>query len=244
MKKTTGRCTARRSVSIPNALFRQHILIFFSGNSFPLRVPIQRYRQLLGCVIWIRGKSPCSGVVDFANFISGLIILFEQPVRVDDVVTVGDVTGTVTKIKIRATTIRKWDQTELIVPNKEFITGRLTNWTLTDKILRKDFIVGIAYGSDIKKAEQILYEIAAANPYVLDNPKPVVIFTSFGSSSLDFELRVYISGMENYLNIWHDINCAIDDAFRKAGIEIAFPQQDIHIRSVTANLPKDIEKMP
>lgn len=180
----------------------------------------------------------------FANFISGLIILFEQPVRVDDVVTVGDVTGTVSKIKIRATTIRKWDQTELIVPNKEFITGRLTNWTLSDKILRKDFTVGIAYGSDIKKAEKLLYEIAEANPYVLDNPKPNVIFTNFGSSSLDFELRVYISGMDNFISIWHDINCAIDAAFRKANIEIAFPQQDIHIRSITANLPKDFEKMP
>ena len=180
----------------------------------------------------------------FANFISGLIILFEQPVRVDDVVTVGDITGVVSKIRIRATTIRKWDQTELIVPNKEFITGRLTNWTLSDKILRRDFLVGIAYGSDTKKAEKILYEIAEANPYVLDNPKPVVVFTSFGSSSLDFELRVFISGMDNYLTIWHNINCAIDDAFRKAGIEISFPQRDIHIRSVHTNIPLDIEKRP
>ncbi|MBN2589968.1 MAG: mechanosensitive ion channel [Sedimentisphaerales bacterium] len=178
----------------------------------------------------------------FANFISGLIILFEQPVRVDDVVTVGDITGTVSMIKIRATTIRKWDQTELIVPNKEFITGRLTNWTLTDKILRRDFVVGIAYGSDIKKAEKLLYEVAAANPYVLENPKPVVIFKEFGSSSLNFELRIFITGMDHYLTIWHDINCAIDDAFRKAKIEIAFPQQDIHIRSVHTNIPLDIEK--
>ncbi len=179
----------------------------------------------------------------FANFISGLIILFEQPIRVDDVVTVGEATGTVTKIKIRATTIRKWDQTELIVPNKEFITGRLINWTLSDKVLRKVFTIGIAYGSDIKKAEKILYEVAETNPYVLDNPKPMVLFKNFGSCSLEFELRVYISGMENNLPVWHEINCAIDDAFRKAGIEIAFPQQDIHIRSVTANLPKDFEKM-
>jgi len=180
----------------------------------------------------------------FANFISGLIILFEQPVRVDDVVTVEDITGTVSKIKIRATTIRKWDQTELIVPNKEFITGRLTNWTLSDKILRRDFVVGIAYGSDIRKAEKILYEIAAANQFVLDNPKPIVIFKEFGSSSLDFELRVFITGMDNYLQIWHEINCAIDDEFRKAGIEIAFPQRDIHIRSVQTHIPLDIEKKP
>jgi potassium efflux system protein len=180
----------------------------------------------------------------FANFISGLIILFEQPIRVDDVVTVGDVTGTVTKIKIRATTIRKWDQRELIVPNKEFITGRLINWTLSDKILRRDFIVGIAYGSDIAKAEKTLYEVAQANPFVLENPKPMVLFRSFGDSSLEFELRVYVSGIDNYLPVWHGINCAINDAFRKAGIEIAFPQRDIHIRSNKTNIPVDVNKPP
>ena len=180
----------------------------------------------------------------FANFISGLIILFEQPVRVDDVVTVGDVTGTVTKIKIRATTIRKWDQRELVVPNREFITGRLINWTLSDNIIRREFIVGIAYGSDIAKAEKTLYEVARANPLVLENPRPIVLFRSFGNSSLEFELRVYVTGIDNYLPVWHDINCAIDDAFRKAGIEIAFPQQDIHIRSARANIPIDLNRPP
>lgn len=180
----------------------------------------------------------------FANFISGLIILFEQPIRVDDVVTVGDVTGIVTKIKIRATTIRKWDQRELIVPNKEFITGHLINWTLSDNILRRDFIVGIAYGSDVAKAEKTLYDIAASDPAVLENPKPIVLFKSFGDSSLEFELRVYISGIENYLPVWHRINCEIDSAFRKAGIEISFPQRDIHIRSIETKVPLDIEKMP
>ena len=168
----------------------------------------------------------------FANFISGLIILFEQPIRVDDVVTVGDVTGRVTKIKIRATTIRKWDQRELVMPNKEFITGTLINWTLSDTIIRRDFSVGIAYGSDIRKTERVLREIAAANPAVLKDPAPVVLFRGFGESSLDFELRVFLSGMENYVPVWHGINCAIDDAFRQAGIEIAFPQQDVHIRTI------------
>jgi potassium efflux system protein len=173
----------------------------------------------------------------FANFISGLIILFEQPIRVDDVVTVGDVTGKVTKIKIRATTIRKWDQRELIMPNKEFITGTLINWTLSDAIVRRDFSVGIAYGSDIRKAERLLHEIAASNPAVLKDPPPVVLFKGFGESSLDFELRVFVSGMENYVPVWHGINCAIDDAFRKAGIEIAFPQRDLHLRSIDESIP-------
>ena len=179
----------------------------------------------------------------FANFVSGLIILFEQPVRVDDVVTVGDVTGVVTKIKIRATTIRKWDQRELIVPNREFITGRLVNWTLSDKVMRRDFIVGIAYGSDIAKAEETLYKIASANPMVLDSPRPIVLFRGFGNSSLEFELRVYISGIENYVPVWHGINCAIDEAFRNAGIEIAFPQHDLHIRSIKTSIPVDVNKI-
>jgi potassium efflux system protein len=178
----------------------------------------------------------------FANFVSGLIILFEQPVRVDDVVTIGEVTGKVAKIRIRATTIRRWDQRELVVPNKEFITGRLINWTLSDNVLRREFIVGIAYGSDIAKAEALLYEVARANPLVLQDPAPVVIFKSFGDNSLEFELRVYIAGIENYVPVWHEINCAIDKAFRQAGIEIAFPQRDIHIRSIKTSIPIDIEK--
>jgi len=169
----------------------------------------------------------------FANFVSGLIILFEQPIRIGDAVTVGDVDGVVTKIKMRATTIRKWDQKELVVPNKEFITGKLLNWSLSDKTLRMEFPVGVAYGSDIKKTEKTLYRIAHNQKGVInDDPAPVVLFKSFGESSLEFELRIYVPSMDNYLKIWHEINCNIDSEFRKEGIEIAFPQRDIHIRSV------------
>jgi len=178
----------------------------------------------------------------FANFVSGLIILFEQPIRVDDVVTIGDVTGQVSKIRIRATTIRRWDQRELIVPNKEFITGRLINWTLSDNVLRKEFSVGIAYGSDIAKAEKILYEVAAANPMVMEDPKPMVIFRGFGDNSLNFDLRLYISGMDKWIPVWHQVNCAIDTEFRKAGIEIAFPQRDLHIRSIDTSIPINTNK--
>jgi len=178
----------------------------------------------------------------FANFVSGLIILFERPVRVDDVVTIGNVTGIVAKIRIRATTIRRWDQRELIVPNKEFITGHLINWTLSDNVLRQEFSVGIAYGSDIAKAEKILYEVAAANPMVLKDPKPMVIFRSFGDNSLNFDLRLYISGMDKWISVWHQTNCAIDTEFRKAGVEIAFPQRDIHIRSMDPSIPFNTRK--
>jgi len=165
----------------------------------------------------------------FANFVSGLIILFERPIRIGDTVTVGETAGTVTRIRIRATTITDWDRKELIVPNKEFVTGRLVNWTLSDKVLRVIMRVGVAYGSDTELTEKILYATAAENPRVLSDPKPVVLFSTFGDNSLNFELRVYISGISHYLEVWHKLNMAIDKAFREHGITIAFPQRDTHL---------------
>ena len=170
----------------------------------------------------------------FANFVSGLIILFERPIRVGDTVTVGETSGTVTRIRIRATTITDWDRKELVVPNKEFVTGRLVNWTLSDKVLRITLKVGIAYGSDTDLAEKQLRKVAAEHPLVLEDPAPVILFQDFGDSSLNFELRVYIEGISDYIQTRHDLNMAIDGAFREAGIEIAFPQRDIHVRSVAS----------
>jgi len=166
-----------------------------------------------------------------ANFISGLIILFERPVRVGDAVTVGDVSGTVSKIRIRATSITGWDRKELIVPNKEFVTGRLVNWTLTDPILRVEIPVGIAYGSDTEKAKKRMLEVAMENEDVLRDPPPSALFMGFGADSLEFELRAFTK-FETLLSVRDRLNMAIDRAFREAGIEIAFPQRDIHIRSV------------
>ncbi|MDG2150391.1 MAG: mechanosensitive ion channel [Planctomycetota bacterium] len=170
----------------------------------------------------------------FANFVSGLILLFERPIRVGDTVTVGDVTGSVTRIHMRATTLVTWDRTELIVPNREFITNQLVNWTLTDSVLRVIVKVGIAYGSDTKKAEELLRKVAAEQPDVLDEPKPRVVFTQFGDSTLDFELRVFVTDPELFRTISHPINNAIDREFKAAGIEIAFPQRDLHIRTSSA----------
>lgn len=168
----------------------------------------------------------------FANFIAGLIILFEQPIRVGDTVTVGDTSGKVSKIRIRATWITAFNRQELIVPNKEFVTGRLINWTLSDQVLRIEVLVGIAYGSDTKKARQLLTKIAQSNELVMKDPAPEVYFFGFGDNSLQFELRVYSPNMESYLKIKDEMHQQVDDAFRKAGIEIAFPQRDIHIRNI------------
>ena len=170
----------------------------------------------------------------FANFVSGLIILFERPIRVGDIITIGDVSGQVARIRIRATTVRDWDRKELVVPNKEFITGRLLNWTLTDAINRIVINVGIAYGSDTERARKLLLEVARSHPETMDDPAPFATFEGFGDSSLALVLRCYLPNLQNRLEVVHELHTKIDRVFKEAGIEIAFPQRDLHLRTVPA----------
>jgi len=173
----------------------------------------------------------------FANFVSGLIILFERPVRVGDVITIDSITGVVSRIRMRATTIIDGDRKELIIPNKEFITGRVLNWTLTDPVNRVVVKVGVAYGSDTQRAAEILLRLAKSHPNVLDDPPPGVSLESFGDSALNFALRCFLPNMDGRGTVIHELHMAIDREFRAAGIEIAFPQQDIHVRSLDIQLP-------
>ena len=168
----------------------------------------------------------------FANFVSGIILLFERPIRVGDTVTVGQTSGTVTRIRMRATTITDWDRKELIVPNKEFITGQLINWTLSDRVIRILIPVGIAYGSDASLARTLLLKAAENHPNVLKDPAPSAFFMGFGESALNLDLRVFIGDLSQGLITRHELNVAIDRAFREAGIEIAFPQMDLHVRTM------------
>ncbi len=164
-----------------------------------------------------------------ANFISGIILLFERPIRVGDVVTLDNTTGVVSRIRIRATTITNYDKQELLIPNKEFITGRVINWTLSDKTNRVVITVGVAYGSDVSRAMALMLEAAKENQEVLEEPKPVVSFESFGDNALTLLLRSYLGGMENRLATITALHQAINDKFNAAGINIAFPQRDIHL---------------
>ena len=167
----------------------------------------------------------------FANFISGLILLFERPIRVGDTVTLGSISGTVNRIQIRATTIMDWDRKELVVPNKEFITGQLINWSLSDTITRVVIPVGVAYGSNTQLVLDTLLETASKHEDVMREPEPQALFLGFGESALNFELRVFCETLDARLRITHGLHMAIDAAFRGAGIDIAFPQRDVHIRS-------------
>jgi len=166
-----------------------------------------------------------------ANFVSGLVILFERPVRVGDTVTVGELTGTVTRIRIRATTITDWDRKEIIVPNKSFITEQVVNWTLTDPITRIVIPVGVSYGTDVEFAHKIMSDVLPTLPLVLDDPAPRVYFSGFGESSLDFRLTVYLRQLTDRMPLVDEVHHAILKALRDNGIEIPFPQRDLHIRS-------------
>ncbi len=156
----------------------------------------------------------------FANFIAGLIILFERPIRVGDMVTIDNVTGVVTRIRIRATTIGDSDRKEYIVPNKEFITGRTLNWTLSDTINRIVINVGIAYGSDTELARDLLLKAAHDHPAVLRDPEPSASFEEFGENALKLILRCFLPNLTERTRVIHELHTAINRSFAQHGIEI------------------------
>ncbi len=158
----------------------------------------------------------------FANFISGIIILFERPVRVGDVVTIGDISGTVSKIRIRATTIVDWNRKELIVPNKQFITSQMVNWTLSDPILRLVISVGVPQGSDLCLVRNVLLKVARANPRVLEHPTPSAFLLGFTNDAMDFSLRVFVPGPDVILSVQDELHAAIDEALRAVNIRPTF----------------------
>ncbi len=167
-----------------------------------------------------------------ANFVSGIIILFERPVRIGDIVTVGNIDGVVSRIRIRATTITNWDRKEYLVPNKEFITGRVMNWTLSNAVNRVVITVGVAYGSNTEQARELLIKAAHDHPNILDDPAPVATFEGFGDNSLNCALRCFLPNLDNRLATITELHTAIDESFKRAGITIAFPQRDIHLDQI------------
>jgi small-conductance mechanosensitive channel len=168
------------------------------------------------------------------NFVSGIIMLVERPVRNGDWIVVGDTEGYVERISIRTTTIRTFDRADIIVPNSDLISGQVTNWTLGNKWGRIKIQIGVAYGSDVETVIKTLLEIANNNADVIKGnpqlPDPYALFLDFGDSSLDFELRVIIHDINRRRYVTSDINRAINAEFNKLGIEIPFPQRDVNFR--------------
>src|SRR6266566_47115 len=167
-----------------------------------------------------------------SNFISGLVILAERPITIGDRVEVAGIAGQVKQIRARSTVILTNDNIAMIVPNTKFIDSPVTNWTYTDPRVRFRIPVGVAYGSDIAKVREALLAAGRENPNTLKEPAPSVFLQKFGDNSIDFELVVWSSEMSARPSRYRsDLNFAIEQKFREAGIEIAFPQRDLHIRS-------------
>lgn len=167
----------------------------------------------------------------FANFVSGIILLFERPIRVGDTVTINDVTGTVEKIRIRAITMIDPDRKEVIVPNKSFVTGQVTNWALSNTVTRLVVSVGVAYGSDLDLVKRLLLQAAHEQPSVLKDPEPRALFLTFGASTLDHELRVYVGQVSERNDTLDALNRRVNELFAENNIDIAFNQLDIFIKN-------------
>lgn len=178
----------------------------------------------------------------FANFVSGLIILFERPVRIGDTVTIGTYSGTVSRIRIRATTVTDFDRKEVIIPNKAFVTERLINWTLSDTVTRIIIQVGVAYGSDLDKVKEILMKAAKDNVRVMTEPEPVVLFTEFGASTLNHDLRFYVRTLGDRNIAIDEVNRAIDKLCNENNINIAFNQLDVYLHNKQGDEVQEIKR--
>jgi small-conductance mechanosensitive channel len=175
------------------------------------------------------------GIVN--NFVSGLILLFERPVKVGDYIQLGELWAEIKKIGLRATVVETFDKSEIVVPNSDLVSYQVTNWTLSNRMARLIIPVGVEYGSDVPLVIETLMECAKANSKVMTKPEPQVLFLKFGESSLDFELRTWILDIDERLVIISELHQEIDRRFRQAGIVIAFPQRDLHLRSVDESAP-------
>ena len=178
-----------------------------------------------------------------ANFVSGLILLMERPVRVGDAVTVGNLQGIVSRIRIRATTITLWDHSEMIVPNKEFITTKLVNWTLSDSRRRIEIPIRIAYGTDLQKVKDTAVAAVREIPNVLEDPAPHVLLLEFGDDALKFELRFFVDFGKG-LSTRDAVQMAVDKAFREQGIEFAPPLLQLKIPGQGQQRPAALPEPP
>jgi potassium-dependent mechanosensitive channel len=165
----------------------------------------------------------------FANLVSGIILLFERPIRVGDTVTINSVSGKVSRIQMRATTIVDWDRKEHIVPNKTFITNQLVNWTLSDTITRIVIPISIAYGSDAELAHKLMLEAARSTPLVLEDPAPSVIFAGIKESALEFTIMIFVSELGHRLQVTHNLNVKLNEMLREHNIELPTPLRELPV---------------
>ncbi len=174
------------------------------------------------------------------NFISGLILLFERPIKVDDMVELGPLVGRVRRIGIRSSTVRTFEGAEVIVPNGQLISSQVVNWTLSDRHRRVELVVGVAYGTDPTTVLELLKRVALDHPEILRDPEPFITFDGFGDSSLNFKMRVWVASFEDGWRVRSELAVAVNAALKEAGIQIPFPQRDLHVRSVDGSVSSSL----
>lgn len=166
------------------------------------------------------------------NFVSGLILIFERPIQVGDSVEVGALDGRVTHIGMRTSRVRTYNGAEVIVPNGDLTSNQVINWTLSDRRRRLELFVGVAYGTNPEMVTDLIYEVLQADEGVLEDPAPLVLFNEFGDSSLNFRILAWIGDFDVGLRTRHRITSEINNAFLKAGVQIPFPQRDLHVKTL------------
>ncbi|MFN7097291.1 MAG: mechanosensitive ion channel family protein, partial [Gammaproteobacteria bacterium] len=164
-----------------------------------------------------------------SNFIAGIIVLVERPIKMGDRIIVGQDEGTVKRISVRATEIEAADGSSILIPNSELISGRVRNWTFRNPLTKLEIVVGAAYGTDTRQVEQLLLQVATSNQDVASDPPPRVLFMNFGASSLDFKLIVSIYDIDKRTTAGSELRYAIEKIFRENNIEMPFPQYDVHL---------------
>ncbi|HET8733092.1 MAG TPA: mechanosensitive ion channel domain-containing protein, partial [Anaeromyxobacteraceae bacterium] len=178
------------------------------------------------------------------NFVSGLILLYERPIRVGDVIDVGTAMGTVSHIGIRSSTVKTFQGAEVVLPNSQLVSNQLTNWTLSDSMRRVEIDVGVAYGSDVVRVQELLLKSVDGIADVSTEPPPQVLFTGMGDSALNFQLRFWTARFDRYLAIASEVRGAIVRRLGEAGIEIPFPQRDLHVVSVGDDAARALRGAP
>ncbi len=226
---------SRADVGVQNSLIT---LMGYGGLVIALFVSISSLGFDLGNLALIAGALSVGigfGLQSIVNnFVSGLILLFERPIKVGDWIVTPSGEGTVKKISVRSTEIETFDRSSIIVPNSELISSTVTNWTHKNRLGRITVPVGVSYGSDPEQVKEILLKCAGDHPLVVSYPEPFVTWMDFGASSLDFEIRAYLADISQGLTVRTELRFAIFKAFAEAGVEIPFPQQDIYVKSLPA----------
>lgn len=232
LKRLAARNTNPDLVHLIRRIFFVVVIAIFAVTTLELlNVPLSAFAFISGAVAIGIGFG-AQNIIN--NFISGWILMWERPIRIGDYLEIGDIRGTVEAINTRSTRIKRVDGVHILIPNSHLLENMVVNWTLIDRLARTQVRVGVAYGSPVRKVEELLYKAAAEDEQILQQPKPMVIFDSFADNSLEFEVLFWVlaDGDKDLRVIRSDVRFRIDEMFRAEGITIAFPQRDIHIDSM------------